>query len=600
MQQEHFERGFSRGKHASGDWHTAAVTASSRFARWCAAGLSFKHRELDILTRMCHPDSTVLDFGCGNGAYAGFFLAGCNATVIAVDWSPEALVSIAPPRKGCLLAVCADLHALPFKASSFDALYSIDTLGHLANQERALDEISRVCRSAAPLFLHSECADYRLRAPDRTLIAKTGYDPIAAIDGHDAIRPAREMRALYERRFTLGRFYSPAGVFGWLLGYPEKYRGPLREARMYGYAVICGAAAFVKERLGMKLLFRIVNMATNRLELLLGMEGGGSCFAQARCLIAPASGGDPAVDIIIPSWRRETALRHAVDSIIGQCRGNDLLYVVHQGHGKLPAFSDRRIRVLHRRAPNLPAARNAGIAAGGNPIILFVDDDCTALPGLVDAHRLAYCESGTGAVAGFINDPVFPAESHYPSRFDITTGELLQNFAHSASGASISVMGANMSFRREALEAIGGFDRNYRNNALWEEIDASFRLQKAGYTIRYEADARVTHHRIDNGGCRSNAYGTYLFHTFANTAYFAATYAPREHWRTWLRFWKYRLEFLSRQQGVTGHSGKIRHNHFFVAAGLAGAVCGGARYFTGGNRLTLPDTVVDHYRRSGA
>jgi GT2 family glycosyltransferase len=228
--------------------------------------------------------------------------------------------------------------------------------------------------------------------------------------------------------------------------------------------------------------------------------------------------------------------------------------------------------------------------------LLFIDDDCIAQPGLLDAHRRTYSDDKTGAVAGFIDDPVFPVGEVTPSWFDITTGELRQHFALPDSGASISIMGANMSFRRDALEAIGGFDARYRQNALWEEIDAAFRLQNAGYPVRYAADARVKHCRSSDGGCRRGGRSAQMFHTFANTAYFAGTYAPRNHLRTWLRFWKYRLEFLARRP-VPDHSGKIRHDMRLVAAGSAGILCGCIRYVTVGNRGKLPDTVIEHFRQ---
>jgi ubiquinone/menaquinone biosynthesis C-methylase UbiE len=91
-----------------------------------------------------------------------------------VDWSIEALKSARlNDNSGKVLPVCADLHLLPFKHESIDALFSVDALGHLSNQERALDEISRICRPGAQLFLHSECGDYRKRWPDNILLKKS-------------------------------------------------------------------------------------------------------------------------------------------------------------------------------------------------------------------------------------------------------------------------------------------------------------------------------------------------------------------------------------------------------------------------------------------
>ncbi|MBN1577199.1 MAG: methyltransferase domain-containing protein [Chitinispirillaceae bacterium] len=598
MQQEYFERSFSRRKHQSGHWHTTDISAVNPLVRWCVKQLSFKHRELDAFLKSCFSGATIVDFGTGTGSYSRFFLQRCAATVIAVDWSSEALRATALPLRGKILPVCADLHYLPIKSSAIDGLFSIDTLGHLHHQERALDEINRICRSGAPLFLHSECSDYRQHWPDRRLMEKTGHDPIAAIDGHAAVRPANAMRSLYEQRFTVLRFFSPAGIFGWFLGYPEKYWRAFRAARMFILASFAGGAALIKQAPGMKAVFRLVNMLTNRIELYLGIEGGGSCFAQCRHTIPePRTAGSyvPSIDIVIPTYRRSALLQPLIDDLVEQCTGNDRVFVVWQGNEQPSVNDGARVHLLQRKKPNLPAARNAGLAAGGNPIVLYLDDDCIVQGGLLDAHRSCYADPRTGAVGGYVDDPLFPPEADQPSWFDITTGELRQYFACAHSGPAISVMGANMSFRRNALESIGGFDPQYRHNAIFEEIDASFRVQKAGYSVYYCVLAHVKHRRTPEGGCRSDNGGSYLFHTFANAAYFACTFARVKDLRTWWRYWKYRLEYLSRSTGSASPEAKIRHDPLLVTTGLMGVFSGIARFIIYGERSAFPAAVFDAY-----
>jgi GT2 family glycosyltransferase len=53
-----------------------------------------------------------------------------------------------------------------------------------------------------------------------------------------------------------------------------------------------------------------------------------------------------------------------------------------------------------------------------------------------------------------------------------------------------------MSFRTEALKAVGGFDPKFRTNA--EDIDLGLRLNEAGYKLKYVPDAKVYHQRTDN------------------------------------------------------------------------------------------------------
>jgi O-antigen biosynthesis protein len=55
------------------------------------------------------------------------------------------------------------------------------------------------------------------------------------------------------------------------------------------------------------------------------------------------------------------------------------------------------------------------------------------------------------------------------------------------------IPGCNMAFRREALEAINGFDLQYRKAG--DDVDVCWRLQQAGHWITFAPGAFVWHHR---------------------------------------------------------------------------------------------------------
>jgi SAM-dependent methyltransferase len=290
---ENQARAFSDAKHASGDWNTRVSATRSRLLRFCADFLSQKRRGVDDLAAMAPDTGMVLDAGAGRGAYSVWFAArgargARNArTVVSVDISFEALKRIADVcgplgLKGKIRAVCADLHALPFREERFCAVFSVDTLGHVADVNKVLDELHRCASAGAPLFLHSECADYRRRWPDRMLIRKLGKDLPALADGHENIREARELFMLYTRRFRVLSFFNPAGYFGWFLGYPEKYCPAFAAAGLGPLARFCAICASVKRMPVLGLLMRLKNALTNHCENFLGLTGGGSCFALVR------------------------------------------------------------------------------------------------------------------------------------------------------------------------------------------------------------------------------------------------------------------------------------------------------------------------------
>ena len=249
-----------------------------------------KREGVDRLARIASGDALVLDLGSGAGAYALWFLSRCPATVVSVDWSLLALRRAPLPVRGRLLRVCADVSMLPFRSRVFSAAFSVDTFGHVEHLGRALDELGRVCRCGVPLFLHSECADYRSRWPDRALIAELGEDRPALADGHVGLRRSTDLRKAYTARFMLLTFESPAGLLGWLIGHPEKYAPAFRAASHRLPAAVTGMMGLARAAPVLGWGLRIVNALTNRLELFLGISGGGSCFAVLRTFDSPGKG----------------------------------------------------------------------------------------------------------------------------------------------------------------------------------------------------------------------------------------------------------------------------------------------------------------------
>jgi GT2 family glycosyltransferase len=285
------------------------------------------------------------------------------------------------------------------------------------------------------------------------------------------------------------------------------------------------------------------------------------------------------LDVIIPTYNRPAHAARVAASILPQLGPGDSLYVVWQGNAKPDLAEADTVHLVRSDLPSLPRARNTGVKQGRGAIIVFLDDDVEPGPGLIESHRSSYTREDIGAVAGSIDDPLFPKGNPVIAEFDWTTGHLVQNFYGHASGPTISLMGANMSFRRDALAAIGGFDENFLHNALMEEVDAAFRLRNAGYSIWYCSEAQVNHVRDSTGGCRMDTKPTYLYHQFANVGYFAARHASRKFWGSWFTYWKYRLEFESRKKVLW-----MKHDPLLVAAGVFGAGMGIVRYVFWGRK----------------
>ncbi|MCU0609347.1 MAG: glycosyltransferase family 2 protein [Chitinispirillaceae bacterium] len=288
------------------------------------------------------------------------------------------------------------------------------------------------------------------------------------------------------------------------------------------------------------------------------------------------------LDIIIPTYNR-SGIEPLAHALAAQCGIHDRILIVWQGSEPPSAANfPPTVTMIHRRQPNLPAARNCGIRNSRADIVLFLDDDVVPHDNLIEAHRACYEDPALCGVAGFVDDPLFDRSVRVPSSLDLSNGNCVQNFSLPESCRTISAMGANMSFLRSAVERAGGFDEHYLQNALWEEIDLCLRLQQSGKTLRYCAEARVIHKRDKIGGCRGSGHYSYLYHQFANTAYFAARFARGRDYGSWFTFWKYRLEYFSRRDNQASGPRRLRHDPAAVLAGAAGAAAGIARFIIAG------------------
>ncbi|HAJ80110.1 MAG TPA: hypothetical protein DCO75_10095 [Fibrobacteres bacterium] len=181
------------------------------------------------------------------------------------------------------------------------------------------------------------------------------------------------------------------------------------------------------------------------------------------------------IDIIIPTFARKgsaTLLINSIGKILTPC---DCIYVVWQGTEKPVETVDGNVHFIRSSPPNLPKARNRGIAEGKGDIILFLDDDVEILcEDFLEIHRKAYSSPGIGAVAGYIDDPLFVNQGASCSVYDETTGEIIQNFSVNQSQDTISFMGAHISIKREAIAGIGGVYEKIKGKALLGDIDCAF------------------------------------------------------------------------------------------------------------------------------
>ncbi len=118
-----------------------------------SAGLHHTWKRQAVEAAMLLPDDHVLDAGAGTGDLTLLALRlGCRVT--AVDVSAEMLrVAEMKVKDTPVSFVAADIQALPFPGSTFDAVITGFTLRHPTDLSAALRELHRVLRIAGRLVI---------------------------------------------------------------------------------------------------------------------------------------------------------------------------------------------------------------------------------------------------------------------------------------------------------------------------------------------------------------------------------------------------------------------------------------------------------------
>jgi len=205
---------------------------------------------------------------------------------------------------------------------------------------------------------------------------------------------------------------------------------------------------------------------------------------------------DLTVSIIIITYNRPFLLKHCLERVLAQSYTHKEIIVVDSSTNdeseRVVAQYPEVIHVrLHGQRNNMPQARNEGMAISSGDIIACIDDDSMIQLGWLEAVVNAYSDKTVGAVGGRIIDmpePFCDQLSGSPCLIIKPSGRVFRQGVGLLSTESREVdhlPGANMSFRREALEQVGGFDPHYILVNLREETDLCIRVKKAGWRIMF-------------------------------------------------------------------------------------------------------------------
>ena len=213
----------------------------------------------------------------------------------------------------------------------------------------------------------------------------------------------------------------------------------------------------------------------------------------------------PHISIIIPTRGRKVSLKEGLLSLTHlDYPGNGYeVIVIDDGS------TDGTVEMLVKMQKSLPyplqygslkekngisAARNLGMQIAKGQIFVFTDDDCLFEKRWLTSLLGPFSSNKVGAVGGLDKAP---EEATF---FSKCVGYLFTSFVGTGglrAGNRFRVgryypKGCNMAVLKVAIDKVGGFDEYL---APGEEIDLGYRIERAGYQIKFVPGAFVWHKR---------------------------------------------------------------------------------------------------------
>jgi hypothetical protein len=210
------------------------------------------------------------------------------------------------------------------------------------------------------------------------------------------------------------------------------------------------------------------------------------------------------LSVVVPTYNRAPVLARCLDALAAQSPGPDEVVVVDDGSTddtRSVIASREWVRAVHQPNGGRAAAKNAGVAAARGDIVLFIDDDVIATPGLVHLHASHHRERSDEheAMLGHVTwSPEVEVTRHM---YWLENGGPLFHFHEIDDRENVSwkmLYTCNVSLKRSFLEP---FDESL---PIFEDSELAYRLTQRGLRLRYDPEA-LGHHLRTEAPARTEA-----------------------------------------------------------------------------------------------
>ena len=184
----------------------------------------------------------------------------------------------------------------------------------------------------------------------------------------------------------------------------------------------------------------------------------------------------PEISVIIPTHKRPTLLKEAIQSVLNQTFKNFELIIVNDGYDKITKniifdFNDERIQYIeHEKNKGVSASRNTGVKNSIAKYITFLDDDDMLPPKSLEISiSIIKKNADNPRIGGVGGSLLFFIKENNKIKFIQELKPIEGVAKHTTEGGKICII------KKQALKDIGLYDETLTGS---EDTDFSFRFFK--------------------------------------------------------------------------------------------------------------------------
>ena len=218
--------------------------------------------------------------------------------------------------------------------------------------------------------------------------------------------------------------------------------------------------------------------------------------------------------VVIGTLNRPNAVMSLIDQLVEESKKIQLEIIIidqstPENYKELVTKFPKHInfKLVHFDRPNTVKYLNYGWAQARSSIVLFLDDDVTLTKDTVQAHLNAYKDSSVKGVAGrVINDGEIITQNNVVGKILWFGASFKKNFSYEKTTYVDFPYGCNMSFRKQVLKDLNGFDEKLSPPIYaFNEVDLGYQINKRWKnSILFSPEALVYHRQFARGGTRND------------------------------------------------------------------------------------------------